>query len=816
MLVRLGRWRSSVPPWLHSPRVIEFDPADPLLVHAMQQVAGPESVSHYLAVLPERRSAGRQGRGAQDAHWRDIPHLAVPGSLPVRHNNALVLVLSGRARWHALRWRHLQHARWVVLRWECSLASLLALAALALHAALGRLRYAGCHLLAHGSRRGWCLSFTARRPARSRSARRHVPHALGLAGFLRQLGSRQVRHAVLRWFDALPALPPGEDLDLLVADDDLPKVEALLSEGPGVLPCDVYTVSGLPGTDFDGLPYFPPFLAQEIIDTAVPHSSGACVPDPQRHFLSLAYHIVYHKGPASGLPLDDASAHGATWGARVPGVSARPHRRAERGSAADDQASFCRGEHDYAANLQQLADQLGWPLKMTLRSVDALLAEKGWRPPRDMLVRLSRRRPFLRSLLDSDACQAAPPGLAVFILRQAAVTQGACHRLIDLLRHEGFQILAIEPLDALRAQAASRILRGGNWGRGPWPASGGLPAVAVAVCDPEPIPPSRRQRRAHPELDNARLLRKEQLRQAFNAGRPRSMQCNVVHSSDNAAEALDYLCCLMPQRVEEVCRQAREVREQFATAQPVIYALSQYRRRAKTEIIEYGGRLAVKKTFKPQQRAFCQRKAWALAHLSRQVAAVPPLLAAGPDYVIYPYYQDSLRFRCGEGRLLPLAVARQAIDALRQVYEAGYALIDAHPENLVVDPEQGLKLIDFEFLYRYRQRPATFEASYDMAGCPSDFDGSVPEGGAKCYARHWQPYIGLSLHSLLHDPPWLQHVKRGLYWLARLPRLGPRRLRAWIERLRRVGNAALPRPTDAAPASDSLPAIARAAARRAA
>ena len=55
--------------------------------------------------------------------------------------------------------------------------------------------------------------------------------------------------------------------------------------------------------------------------------------------------------------------------------------------------------------------------------------------------------------------------------------------------------------------------------------------------------------------------------------------------------------------------------------------------------------------------------------------------------------------------------------------------------------------------------------------------GSQPDGGAKCYARNWQPYIGLSLRSLLHDPTWLQHTKRAVYYVIASPRLLPRRLR---------------------------------------
>src|SRR5207244_10196138 len=114
--------------------------------------------------------------------------------------------------------------------------------------------------------------------------------------------------------------------------------------------------------------------------------------------------------------------------------------------------------------------------------------------------------------------------------------------------------------------------------------------------------------------------------------------------------------------------------------------------------------------------SYCQREAWAMSHLSRSVPAVPPLLDSDGESVIYPYYEDMLKFRRSSGRLLPLAVAKEAIAALRAVYDAGYAVIDAHPENVILDRHHGLKLIDFEFLHRYDCKPATFEASYDIAG----------------------------------------------------------------------------------------------------
>jgi hypothetical protein len=159
--------------------------------------------------------------------------------------------------------------------------------------------------------------------------------------------------------------------------------------------------------------------------------------------------------------------------------------------------------------------------------------------------------------------------------------------------------------------------------------------------------------------------------------------------------------------------------------------------------------------------------------------------------VIYPYYEDVLRFDRSSGKLLPLGVAKQAIQALRRVYDAGFALIDAHPENILVDRREGLKLMDFEFIYSYGRKPSSFERSYDIGGCPDDFDGDLPIGGPTSYARDWQPYVGLSLDSLLHDPAWLQHLKRFVHYLVYSPRFLPKRMRYYYRRSRQRFEALL-------------------------
>ncbi|MGD1919934.1 MAG: hypothetical protein ACFCAD_14210 [Pleurocapsa sp.] len=57
-----------------------------------------------------------------------------------------------------------------------------------------------------------------------------------------------------------------------------------------------------------------------------------------------------------------------------------------------------------------------------------------------------------------------------------------------------------------------------------------------------------------------------------------------------------------------------------------------------------------------------------------------------------------------------------------------------------------------------------------MTGIPDDFVGDKPSFKLPMsYQVRWKPYVGLSLDSLLHDPVWLQHIKRFGFAITRLP-----------------------------------------------
>jgi hypothetical protein len=278
-------------------------------------------------------------------------------------------------------------------------------------------------------------------------------------------------------------------------------------------------------------------------------------------------------------------------------------------------------------------------------------------------------------------------------------------------------------------------------------------------------------------------LCKNDIRDLFNAGLPTDVQANVIHSSDNGREALDYLRIIMPSEVDGVLADVARLKQGYDTGGPVLATRTKSGRRAKVEVVRHAGRLAVRKTFKAHQLRFCRRETAALRELSATVAEAPPVLAAGESWLMIPYYDDVLRYKRSSGKLLPLAVAKQAVAALRKIYEAGFAIVDASVDNLLVDRREGLKLFDFEFCYRYAVKPSRFEESYDIAGLPAGFDGDQPIQGANSYDRNWRPYIGLSLASLLEDATWLQHLKRAVYFAGHFYRFVPRLARHYLQEL---------------------------------
>lgn len=508
--------------WQDDPVLIEIGVRDARLASGMVH----EGYTNYLGVSTDARRVSK----LQHQH----PELAdklvhSKREKLVRNNNAKVLVLSGSKMLHLWKYRSVRHAESVAWRPGLNFVSILALVGCLWHM-LAR-KYSRPRFVEFQSADGRAARLVVHRILRPRLCNRKslhfVPHELGITGLFQTFDAEQVNYVVLRWFDHLPHLEEHEDLDMLVADDSLDSVLKLLQEKPGIVPCDVYSETGLARSDYRGTPYYPHHVAGWLLEGRVRHNDLFYVPNRYNYFHSLAYHAVYHKGTRSNLDRGDT------------GLKAR------KGTAG----------HDYAVTLGKMAEKLQIEVDISLEGLHRYLQDTGWGPAPELLARLSLACPgnkWLRMLAERLEPHVHDQGLALFVIREQAVERGFQDKILGMIEQGGFEIVATRELSREVVEYSAPRTRGGNWRVGPFATSGGRPAVAVVVYDHEPLPPNRRQYRKFPQRTNARIFLKEQIRDWIIDELPTKEGFNAIHSSDHAAEAWHLLELYAPDLMDPV------------------------------------------------------------------------------------------------------------------------------------------------------------------------------------------------------------------------------------------------------------------------
>lgn len=492
--------------WLPGPsdRVIEVAPPD----LGMFEFLRANGCTRYLGLVVQGCGLPRSSLPAADA-MRFVPMQSID---EIRNHNADVLVLHGafgRFLWH----RDLGRARVVAVR--------------AGRAGAAEVRLAGrLHKRPPPTRVTWggCNYDLVEMPGGDRvRARRYASQIGGPDALPRLLKAHDVDYVVLGSLGTLPVVGNGQVPDVLVADDDVETFCEVVEHEPGTVPVDVYSASGRPGSDYQNMAYFPPAVAAAVLQRSIRQARGYSVPSGPDLFAALAYRAVYHQGVSSGLPTARS--------ARSSGLVADGHRV-----------------------LTELAALNGVDGPPTLERLDDHLAEIGWRPPLDMLARLSRRNAWIRQRFFADAAdQVDPPALSVFLLRDRASDANAVALAAEVLTRHGFEILSMRRLDAAARARCARDIRGGNWAAGPFPASGGEPAVVVVGIDDQPTGPAASADGRHAGLTNSRTRdAKVEFRQRVWTGLGPAMRFNPMHSSDSEEDAWRYLGLADPTVVYEI------------------------------------------------------------------------------------------------------------------------------------------------------------------------------------------------------------------------------------------------------------------------
>lgn len=300
---------------------------------------------------------------------------------------------------------------------------------------------------------------------------------------------------------------PGskDDVDLLVVDAAIVPIHERYGQykkRQGVK-CDIYDVTGNGIGGYLGHAYFPPALAESVLANRVRWREKFYVPDAERHFLSLLYHVTYHKAERSRIDRTDES-------------KSAPSK--------------------YIGELDALKKTLNIALPNTLEAFHQYLSRANYSMPYGHFLG-SLQNDFaqhVKSYFMARVVAEQKGELNLFVIRAVAVKAKREQALLDELRKH-YTILAVKPIPWLTRLKIRNEMRGGKWKRGGWP------NIAVVVYDPHPQPTTETDRKVHPFVFNNRQFFKPALREWFTKEMGMSPKLNPLHSTDNEAEALGHL-----------------------------------------------------------------------------------------------------------------------------------------------------------------------------------------------------------------------------------------------------------------------------------
>ena len=328
------------------------------------------------------------------------------------------------------------------------------------------------------------------------------------------LDKNNIKYVVLRWYEKLPLVEPGEDFDILVSNEDCKRLNSVLKAGSvsnlDFIKCDIYPVNNTKGF----LAYYPPFLAERCLNNRLKDKSGVWILNPATYFFALTYHAVFHKGYSSGL------------------------------ESKYEKFDLQGIEHDYNTILRKLANEANLKVDdFSLEGLEQFLRDNDWVPPMDIYFRRSQRNPWiadrLKDIVPEEWYQRK--GLACFVLRELGDTDKWYSNVCKLLEQADAKVLFTVKLTDKEKEIFSKYTRGGDWGKGPFKKPGGLPSRIIIAkkdelgCDILP----------HGVVEYEWVKRiKEEIREKYNKSVPYSENSNILHSTDNGVEASYYISIL--------------------------------------------------------------------------------------------------------------------------------------------------------------------------------------------------------------------------------------------------------------------------------
>lgn len=562
-------------------------------------------------------------------------------------------------------------------------------------------------------------------------ARFYIPQDVSRLSFLRGLNSNGVNYVVLRWGNDIEDLGHDEDLDILVEDNDWKSLLSLVSKKKGGFPLDLYRDRGARHKGVL-IEYFPRTIAKHILQNRVVSQRGFYVPEKGTYLLALAYHLIFHKKQLvdGKMPLSkDAD--------RI----LREFRRCDE--------DFLNFSKTYDSVSEGLIDKLH---------------DQGFLPPLETISNFCRENPIFtesfRNVLGNKTLPELHENLVVFILRSYALENGLEEKALTWLEDHGFSVVDTFSLSSDQVEEISALSRGGNWGKGPYFRSGGLPAKVVTCFDS--FPDYRIEPGKVFTAENFRYRLKNKLRKDLLAERLFHTHANFIHSPDNTHEAMQILGCLTS--CERINQKASDLalRMKFSQSGKLVSLPSRPGRSRSYKLIKHDGSQLFLKVFALGQEKFFEREVDFYTSLGQASSYVLNLVEVGHNWFTLPWVDDgSFYLSKREKKRVLKNLLPQVLDFLHQTSAAGFYLADFAPKNLILRDDKSPIFVDFEHAQKIGFKQTLFE-SWEIGGLPLNAEVEMPKGwvrGLETWDYRWKPSLGVSANKAIEEAKNLGFVE---------------------------------------------------------
>lgn len=297
------------------------------------------------------------------------------------------------------------------------------------------------------------------------------------------------------------------DIDILLDATNLKLkiITRIFSTNKGSKPVELYSNNGRFGMSYKKLPYFPPSLANKILNNRIKYHN-IFIPKPEHHTYSYLFHLIYHKQENSGFKINTVN-------------------KTKNSFRKKYEDYFIKFSLDKIFNVSQCSNLL---------EIHKFLKQNNWSLNYDLLTRFSKNNNCLSKILHYEENLLLSQSsnfkfdIIIFLFRETSNdTLNLDEKQLNIIQKE-FEIICQNNLDDNSIINLMLKTRGGNWycpkGKSI------IPPIKIIVCSPNKN-----------NFDNYKDIIISTKLELRNFSQNNKNFISNVHSTDNTLESLQYL-----------------------------------------------------------------------------------------------------------------------------------------------------------------------------------------------------------------------------------------------------------------------------------